>query len=376
MNAWYFLNATCAAPTPPSSCQFVAVGSDGTQSASTALVIATSSDGITWTPRTSPESNWLRVAYGAGKFVTIDNSNASYNSVGVSGNGATWTGNGGLNGYSNFDIAYGAGLFVVSSPDAGPSGGLYQSVYTSPDGVTWTWRDGPQLNTSPPCGPSNIVFAGGQFVIASQKTLPSGSVNVIWTSPDGITWTAQTSPLDSVNGIYSISALAWGRGLYMFSLADASAPTWDIMTSPDGVTWTLYQPAELSNKFLYGLTFGAGVFVACGNDVSTGNSEIYVSLDGASWQIPYSVASPTRTFGAVTYGAGVFVAVSFTASMTDNQVLRSTDGFTWALQSMPHSVDNFIWHAVVNNCTGPCNPSSGGRGGPSVFIYGQNKILG
>jgi hypothetical protein len=58
------------------------------------------------------------------------------------------------------------------------------------------------------------------------------------TSPDGVTWTSQTSAADN-----AWRSVAWSPELGLFC-AVASSGTGDrVMTSPDGVTWTLRESA-------------------------------------------------------------------------------------------------------------------------------------
>ncbi len=99
---------------------FVAVGDTGT--------ILTSSDGVTWTTRTSGTTNYLDgVTYGNGTFVAVGDTGT----ILTSSDGVTWTAR--TSGTSNYlaGVTYGNGTFVVV-------GAI--SILTSPDGVTWTAR--------------------------------------------------------------------------------------------------------------------------------------------------------------------------------------------------------------------------------------------
>ncbi len=114
---------------------FVAVGQSGT--------ILTSSDGTTWTSRTSETTEDLcrwggkfppchhgygGVTYGNSIFVTVDSSGT----ILTSSDGTTWTVR--ITGtWRNLkEVTYGNGLFVTV--------GNLGIIYTSPEGTSWTTR--------------------------------------------------------------------------------------------------------------------------------------------------------------------------------------------------------------------------------------------
>jgi hypothetical protein len=104
-----------------------------------ATALATSTDGITWTPRATPMTRGYAIAW----------------------NGSTWV--------------------------AGGAGGT--SIMTSTDGVTWTAR------TAPLTAAHGVAWDGQQWVATG-----TGATTVA-TSPDGITWTARTAPLTAAWGV-------------------------------------------------------------------------------------------------------------------------------------------------------------------------------
>ena len=74
----------------------------------------TSSDGITWTARTSAaDSFWFSVTYGNGLFVAVGARNTTGEVVMTSPDGITWTGRGSPNETSWLSVTYGNGLFVA-----------------------------------------------------------------------------------------------------------------------------------------------------------------------------------------------------------------------------------------------------------------------
>ena len=100
---------------------FVSVGDTGT--------ILTSSDGTSWTKRTSGTSDTLRgVTYGNGLFVTV----GRYGTILTSSDGTSWTERTSGISKSLIGVTYGNGLFVT----VGDSG----TITTSTDGTNWTTR--------------------------------------------------------------------------------------------------------------------------------------------------------------------------------------------------------------------------------------------
>jgi hypothetical protein len=79
-----------------------------------------------------------------------------------------------------------------------------------------------------------------------------GEDGAILTSPDGVSWTQQTSGTSN-----SLGGVTYGDGLFV-----AVGERGTILTSPDGVNWTA-QASPTSND-LYGVAYGNGTFVAVG----------------------------------------------------------------------------------------------------------------
>ena len=179
----------------------------------------TSSDGITWTTRTSAADNtWYGVTYGNGLFVAVAGS-GSGNRVMTSPDGITWTSR--TSAATNYWVAvtYGNGLFVAVA--CGIGGACNSTAgkrgMTSSDGVTWTSRTAAANNSW-----YGITYGNGLFVAVSQ----SGSGNRVMTSPDGITWTSRTSAADN-----SWTSVTYGNGLFVAVSSDGTGNR--VMTSPE-----------------------------------------------------------------------------------------------------------------------------------------------
>jgi hypothetical protein len=182
--------------------------------------VATSPDGLTWTPRT-----------------------------------ASWTGQA-----AGIVWAAERALFVLVTNSG--------EVETSPDGITWTSQTASAANVW-----TGITWApelsGGLFVAVGES-----GANRVMTSPDGITWTGHTAA-----SALAWRAVAWSASLgLLVAVAEQSGAT-SAMSSPDGTNWTSRTPSDTGNAW-FGVAWSptVGKFVAAG---STGG--IMYSSNGTSW---------------------------------------------------------------------------------------------
>jgi hypothetical protein len=235
---------------------------------------AYSVDGANWTSTTlpSPAADWFGLAYGNGVFVAVSSSIAARSSDGIS-----WTHVPGQNLFvpssSWTAVAYGAGRFVAIARSATAA----FSAYSTDDGVTWTAgstiasQEWTAVCHGTPTGATAIFVA-----------VAYSGANRIRTSADGITWAAPTLP----SGVDSLlwRGVAYGAGMFVaINDADGSSSVQQLLTSPDGVTWTL-RAAGNTNKYYQtkwnGITFNNGRFVMVGNTITV--PALY-SDDGINW---------------------------------------------------------------------------------------------
>ena len=172
---------------------------------------------------------------------------------------------------------------------------------TSPDGITWTLQTSASDNYW-----TSVTYGNGKFVAVAMYT-PFTSGNRAMTSPDGITWTTQSSAVYN-----SWSSVTYGNGLFVAVAAYGAS---QVMTSPDGITWTSRTSA--ADNLWANVTFGNGMFVAVSNS-GTGN-RVMTSSDGINWTAKTTPAD--NNWNGVTYGNGMFVAVS--SSGIGNRVMSS-----------------------------------------------------
>jgi hypothetical protein len=245
-------------------------------------VVVTSTDGVTWTLRTTnlPATagyTW-GVAYGNGLFVAVRNDGSCYSSP----DGLTWTARGQLASYTTYGpVTFGGGRFIVVVTTAG-------AYCTSTDGMNWSAVTTLPTSLSTAGTATAISWGAGQWVIVSS------AVAYAWYSSDGAAWTQVATPAPAL-------AVAYGAGQFLAATAGSTVS----LTSPDGVTWmtrTGYQTAGYTQ-----LVCAAGVWVGAVG------STIGISGDGGS---TWTASSPGSGAGAPYYGFGVAGLLPAGAALT------------------------------------------------------------
>jgi len=199
----------------------------------------------------------LDVTHGNNAFVAVGSHGAVYTSVNTAKNknsnneGSAWTFRASGTTETLTSIAFGNGTFVAGGVDL---------VLTSPDGVTWTRR-----SFGTPAYTGKIRFDGGKFTLV-------GNDGVILTSADGITWTT------------AVPATPGGIGRIVSSgtmLVAAGSSRGTVLTSPDGAHWTArYLPDSV---YLTNLAFGNGLFAGIGHGNFADPDMVMTSPDGMNW---------------------------------------------------------------------------------------------
>jgi hypothetical protein len=199
------------------------------------------------------------------------------------------------------------------------------TVLTSPNGSTWTTQTSGTVN--------NLR------AVASSPTLlvAVGSDGAILTSTNGGTsWTAQTSGTKA-----NLVSVTWSGSQFVAVGMLGTAPA--ILTSPNGVAWTSRNAGPASMN-LYGVAWTGKQFVAVGSYGSGG--VVLNSRDGVTWTLNSSaVALATQgILEAVTWSGAQLVAVGAMGGNGEATILFSTDGNTWSAPSSSESVPT--WEAL------------------------------
>lgn len=252
-----------------------------------------------WTSVNVLSKLWLGITYGNGLFVAVSAVSGT-SDVMYSQDGKNWKYTNSTNGARDWtDITYGSGKFVAIADFSSTDG-----VMTSSDGQNWVSSAVISSRFR------SITYGNGLFVIVG--------VNVIATSPDGLTWTYRTVPESN-----SWEDVTYGNGLFVAVSRDG---TNRIMTSSDGITWNLVTTPQ--NNDLRSVTYGDGKFVIVS---STGTNRVFTSTDGINWDLRN--ASEQVSWRCVTYGEKLFVALS-----VEGDIMTSLDGITWIKKIEPEIV--------------------------------------
>lgn len=273
--------------------QFVVVGNNG--------VILTSSDGVTWTLRASGISATLQgVTWGGNHFVSVGESGTILTSL----DGVIWTPRTSETTAYLEEVIWGGNRFVTVAANS--------MILTSLDGVTWTIIRDAQIIPGGSSSLLGVTWNGSQFIaVGGINYTPTVSGGIILTSPDGITWTYQTSGTRAY-----LTSVTWSSGQFVAVGGISFSREGTILTSPDGVIWT---PQNLgSSSRLLNVTGDGSQFVAVGE-----YGMILTSADGVTWTPP-----PKRTtassFQDVVWDGKQFVAVG-----GNGTILSSPDGVSW-----------------------------------------------
>ncbi len=262
--------------------QLVAVGDLGT--------ILTSSDGATWTMRSSPvtnssTSNLLSVIWTGSQIVTV----GTFGTILTSPDGITWT----LQTSNIIDNPVSHLYSVTWTGSQLVAVGTFGTVVTSPDGVTWK----EQYNITPQHLRA-VINAGAQIVTAG--------IGVTGTSSDGSAWTVKklepaTDTLYSVTWTGTQFVAVGGNGTNSSPIL--VSPNAVILTSADGVNWTP-QDSKMTNNPAASLMSVA--WMRIGLAAVGQNGAVLVSPDGVNWT---AQQVGTVNFSSVTQAGDQWVIV-------------------------------------------------------------------
>lgn len=223
-------------------------------------------------------------------------------------------------------LFYGGGLFVALNSD-----GVNPSVATSPDGAVWTQRAGsPSLNMF--CG----AWQNGVYVICTSAGVP-------YTSPDAIVWTARAAGTCPGSNFWRL--VLTGQGLFVFVGFDAGTNI-VIWTSPDGITYTsrIALAAAIQMGGPTGGAYGNGVFALYGPSASNVDKTL-TSADAINWRYagsPFNVTGGTTAQNSIAFANGIF-AFACTAGL-----YTCTDGVNWrAPMNYPGAITTQVPFAIT-----------------------------
>ena len=305
-----------------------------------------SSDGYTWTSKTTPTttkwavcwSNELNkaVAVGPSSIITYTPTvttptvyPVSYDDTSVT----SWTAIVNANNSQLRDVCWSKELALLVA--VGPNAGTGNQVATSTNGTTWTF--GTSANDN---GWSGVAWSPTLGLFAAVAY--SGGASSIMTSPDGFTWTTRISPNSTSN---QWSQIIWVPELSLFLVGDLSTTstnTLRAMRSSDGITW-VYSTTPNLNRTLFSMAWSPQLRIAVAVSHQNNNNDgIYTTTDGITW------VSRTHSAGATSWldvawspDLGIFSIGNWNSA--SNYGLTSVDGINWTLNT---NVPIGVWHRM------------------------------
>lgn len=275
---------------------FVAVGYAGI-SLTTRTVIATSSDGRTWTREEAPiDHDWSSVCYGNGVFVAVARDTVTSTGQCMVRESGIWNSYATPSDASWTHVCYEptSGNFVAAGEN---ESGIVVFMYSSDLGHTWTKVTTVVPNYPPVCGISG--YDGVVVALTQQKTFRSTNGGASWSITDTFS-TFLSSAMYPGYLIHNGSEFLYSG----YESEDASK----IVSSPDGATWSaatdnFHDDGSAVRFEFFGTPFDcapafkSGIYV--GFRASSGTARVFVSADTVEW-VGYTATVPSEKVKSVT----------------------------------------------------------------------------
>jgi alpha-tubulin suppressor-like RCC1 family protein len=223
-------------------------------------------------------------------------------------------------------IIWANNLFVAVAE----SGTTSNQIMTSPDGITWTARTSPAANSW-----KSITYGNNLFVAVSN----SGTGNRVMTSSNGISWTSRTSAADN-----NWTSVCWGNNLFV-AVAN-SGTTNRVMTSPDGISWTIRTSASNANWTSVIWASNLNLFIASNN--STSENRIMTSSDAITWTL-MTTTNTNIDYSCLCYSPELNLIVGGAPSSNNtayyfNRMTYSNNAINWSLVD---TNKDLVWHDLI-----------------------------
>ncbi len=263
--------------------------------ASSSHSIETSPSGIVWTGRTSDFDNpggagralaWSPAIGGgiwlAGGDIDLPNPSPS-TSVNTSTDSITWT-NPFLESDGEIHAACWASPYLVLGVNGAFAG---HSILTTNDGTTYNGSVTSAFDVGGVGSVNGLAFNGSRLVAGGFSTVAGGSIVIQYSDDEGVNWTGSASPL--TNG--AVNSVCWSAALSLWvAVGVQHTGVHLVMTSPDAVTWTVQSSPMDSQMILAGVCWSdtLGLFCAVGTAESFSSTVpnlIMTSPDAVTWTL-------------------------------------------------------------------------------------------
>ena len=254
-------------------------------------------------------------------------------------------------------VSGGQDLAGLSAVTRGPRGWLAVGpgplVLTSADGSIWQAAG---TITHDLAGVSAVQAASGPrgYVITGTVAGPGGTYSRdVWWSPDLVTWT-RARDVNETGGSSQVMAVAAGPSSFVSAGTHDNRPV--VWTSSDGRTWTAVStplPAGASAGVIQQVAVNGSHVVALGQQTTADGIQPLAERSddgGRTWQpVPFSAPGPGVSFTALTASSGGFTAAAQfgpAGAATAAAVWTSADGTSWA-RSPVSGLTNGGSHAIT-----------------------------
>lgn len=209
--------------------------------------------------------------------------------------------------------------------NGGPGGASSPTISLTPHNAsTQSWNPSAITPNIYGVGYTGLTTCANNTALSATGTFAAvGAGGGILTSPDGKTWTQQTTPtgfsanLNAVAGYAANQNNATTPGLRWVAVGNGGASVYSL----DGITWTVGNPANSSspanpgNNTLRSITQVGGTFWAVGDKGTVINSS-----DGINWNSAWASITPNNLNG-ISYAGGVYVMVGDSGTIMTNGTL-------------------------------------------------------
>ena len=278
---------------------FVAVGYTEVYSAgaySIAACIATSSDGITWTQRTSSMSAsgaLLGVVWNGTRFTNYGWTGVGNAYFEYSSDGTTWTQGSFPTVLINYGSDWGACLtangatVVAAYSDASQ----HPAILVSSDGITFA--DQGSVGSNNILGLLDIAYGGGKYLIATGNDLYTSA------TPTGGSWTDHSGT--NFTGLPVPAFAAYGNGNWFAGWQD------QLVSSTDAASWSTQTVGAFTGNGMTKLIYNSSTYILVGFVYGVWPALVARSIDLSTWTTP-TMATNTPGLRAVVAGGGLLVA--------------------------------------------------------------------
>jgi hypothetical protein len=280
----------------------------------------------------------------------------------------------------NTDVGVVSGATLTGQ--TGNSGGTMIDVVYNGTRFVWSRNTGTTYAATLH-GVATAITGGGVFtkMVVIGTTIVAMNASGIWSSADGITFTARTLPSDAtlpsegLTSPYSPAMVVSGANVYVRTRHGGL-----IQSTDNGTTWTWALPQ-------IGVTATRRNLDQCNNFIFTGGTSL-VRMD-CSGENPTWTMVDANSYNQVAFGNGVYVAVG-----AAGLVKTSPDGITWTTRSgVTGVITGVAYNATLNRwrCITTSNTSflsndngatwsagathtAGGAAGRLTFITGHGWV--